>query len=59
MHTYRTCPVQTFGRAGTNLGRAAGRDLESDVVEGLGSEEDTRQDREVDALPREEGGAPR
>jgi len=26
-NAYRTCPVQTFGRAGTNLGRAAGRDL--------------------------------
>jgi len=26
-NTYRTCPVQTFGRAGTNLGRATGPDL--------------------------------
>ena len=25
--TYRTCPVQLFGDVGTNLGRAAGRDL--------------------------------
>ena len=27
LHTYRTCPVQTFGRARTNVGRPAGRDL--------------------------------
>jgi len=27
LHIYRTCPVQTYGRARTNLGRAAGRDL--------------------------------
>jgi len=25
-NTYRTCPVHFFGQAGTNLGRAAGRD---------------------------------
>ena len=25
-YTCRTCPVRTFGRAGTNLGRATGRD---------------------------------
>jgi hypothetical protein len=28
---YRTCPVQNLGRASTNLGRAAGRDLLSAV----------------------------
>ena len=27
LNTYRTCTVQTFGRARTKLGRAAGRDL--------------------------------
>ena len=27
LYTYRTCPVLFAGRAGTNLGRAAGRDL--------------------------------
>ena len=27
VYTCRTCLVQTFGHAGTNLGRAAGRDL--------------------------------
>ena len=27
LYAYRTCPVQTVGRARTNLGRAAGRDL--------------------------------
>ena len=27
VYPYRTCPVQTFGHAGTSLGRAAGRDL--------------------------------
>jgi len=27
METCRTCPVQTFGRARSNSGRAAGRDL--------------------------------
>ena len=26
-YTYKTCPVQTFGRARTNVGRATGRDL--------------------------------
>jgi len=26
-YIYRTCPVQTYAHAGTNLGRAAGRDL--------------------------------
>ena len=30
--TQRTRPVQTFGHAGTNLGRAAGRDLLITVV---------------------------
>ena len=28
LHPYRTCPVQTCGHAGTNPGRAAGRDLQ-------------------------------
>ena len=27
LHPFGTCPLQTFGHAGTNLGRAAGRDL--------------------------------
>jgi len=27
LYTFRTCPVHFFGRAGTNLGRIAGRDL--------------------------------
>ena len=27
LYPYRTCSVPTFGHAGTNLGRAAGRDL--------------------------------
>ena len=35
LYTYRVCPVHTAGRAGTNLGRAAGRDLIMGEIEGL------------------------